>query len=44
MENDMEIHSTIAHNLVRDFKSVLVFLPSPITSPENLPPDVKIIR
>ena len=44
VEDDVEIRSTIAHHLLRGFKSVLVFLPSPIVAPENLASDVKIIR
>ena len=43
-KDDVEICSTIAHHLLRGLKSVLVFLPSPIAAPENLPSDVKIIR
>jgi hypothetical protein len=43
-EDDVEIRSTIAHHLLRGFKSVLVFIPSPIAAPENLPSDVKIIQ
>ena len=44
VEDDIEIRSTIAHHLMRDFRSILVFVPKGIAHPDGFAPEVHSIR
>jgi hypothetical protein len=44
VEDDIEIRSTIAHHLMRGFRSILVFVPKGIAHPDGLAPEVHSIR
>ena len=44
VEDDIEIRSTIAHHLMRGFRSILVFVPKGIAHPDGFAPEVHSIR